>query len=260
MRAHIHLAGIGLDFPLHHGAGRSLKKAALGAFRIGRAGRRNVVHALRDIHLDLAPGDRLGLVGGNGAGKTTLLRVLAGILEPDRGGMHITGSIGALLDPGLGMHPDLTGRENIRLRALYHGLSGPALSRMVGEVAAFAGLGDFLDLPTRAYSAGMAIRLGFALATAMRPRILLMDEWFLAGDAGFRDKAQARLAELVHGADILVLASHEPDVIRDWCNRAIWLEHGCVHAEGTPADVLAAYAASRSISAPQAASFCSSAS
>jgi lipopolysaccharide transport system ATP-binding protein len=258
--AQIRLSGIGLDFPLHHGAGRSLKKAALGALRLGTAGRRTVVHALRGVSLELAPEDRLGLVGGNGAGKTTLLRVLAGILEPDRGAMHVSGSIGALLDPGLGMHPDLTGRENIRLRGLYHGLSGPALSRMADDVAAFAGLGEFLDLPTRTYSAGMAIRLGFALATAMRPGILLLDEWFLAGDAAFRDKAQDRLAELVHGAEIVVLASHEPAIIREWCNRAIWLEHGSVQAEGTPDAVLAAYAASRSISAPQAASFCSSAS
>lgn len=260
MPAHARLTGIGLDFPLHHGAGRSLKKAALGALRFGRSGRRNVVHALRDIDLTLAPGDRLGLVGGNGAGKTTLLRVLAGILEPDCGFLDIAGSVGALLDPGLGMHPDLTGRENIRLRALYHGLSGASLARMAEEVAAFAGLGEFLDLPTRTYSAGMAIRLGFALATAMRPGILLLDEWFLAGDAGFRDKAQARLAELVRGAEIVVLASHDAAVIREWCNRAIWLEHGSVQAEGSPGDVLAAYAANRSMSAPQAASFCSSAS
>lgn len=241
MPASIHLAEAGLEFPLLHGAARSLKRSVLAALRPGQ---RPAVHALRGISLCVAAGERIGLIGGNGAGKTTLLRVLAGILEPDSGTVSIQGSIGTLLDPGLGMHPDLTGRENIRLRGLYHGLSGPELARMADDVAAFAELGDFLDLPTRTYSAGMAIRLGFALATAIRPQILLLDEWFMAGDAAFRGKAHARLEALVHGADILVLASHDPAIIRTWCTRALWLDRGILRADGFPDAVLAAYAAS----------------
>ncbi len=239
----IRLVGVGLDFPLPHSIGRSLKKAALSLAtrRLGHDCRaRPVVHALRDISLHVARGERLGLIGGNGAGKTTLLRVLAGILEPDRGRIDVRGSIGTLLDPGLGLHPDLTGRENTRLRGLLHGLSGKRLDGFAAEAADFAGLGDFLDLPLRTYSAGMAIRLGFALATAIRPRILLMDEWFLAGDEAFRDKARTRLETLIHHAEILVLASHDPEIVRTWSTRAIWLEDGAIRADGSPEQVLAA--------------------
>ena len=147
-----------------------------------------VVRALRDINLQLTAGARLGLIGSNGAGKTTLLRVLAGIYEPVSGSLRVQGSLNALLDPSLGMNPDLTGRENILLRGLYAGLPKPALPRLEDDVTAFAELSDFIDLPVRIYSAGMVVRLGFALATAIKPQILLMDEWFLAGDAGRSSK------------------------------------------------------------------------
>ena len=163
-----------------------------------------VVRALRDINLRLDAGDRLGLIGSNGAGKTTLLRVLAGIYEPVTGSLRVQGSLNALLDPSLGMNSELTGRENILLRGLYAGLPRSALPRLEEDVAAFAELSDFIDLPVRIYSAGMVVRLGFALATAIKPQILLMDEWFLAGDHAFLEKARVRLEEMVRGADILV--------------------------------------------------------
>ena len=174
----------------------------------------------------------MGLVGSNGAGKTTLLRVLAGIYEPVLGRLRVKGSLNALLDPNLGMNMDLTGRENILLRGLYNGLPRSALPRLEEDVAEFAELSDFLDLPVRIYSAGMVVRLGFALATAIKPQILLMDEWFLAGDAAFMDKARHRLEEMVRGADILVLSSHQTDIIRSWCTRALWLDQGQVVADG----------------------------
>ena len=139
-------------------------------------------------------------MGNNGAGKTTLLRVLAGIYEPVAGEVTIAGSVTALLDPNLGMNQDLTGRENVLLRGLYGGLSPPAIRRLQEEVRDFAELGDFLDLPVRLYSSGMMVRLGFALATAIRPQVLLMDEWFLAGDAAFMEKARERLESMVRGA------------------------------------------------------------
>ncbi len=207
----IDVTNLSVLFPLYHGSSRSLKKMVVAAAS-GRLAKdqqqRVVVRALSDINLSLSSGDRLGLVGSNGAGKTTLLRVLAGIYEPVLGNLHVKGSLNALLDPNLGMNPELTGRENILLRGLYNGLPRSALPRLEEDVAEFAELADFLDLPVRIYSAGMVVRLGFALATAIKPQILLMDEWFLAGDATFMDKARHRLEEMVRGADILVLSSH----------------------------------------------------
>jgi lipopolysaccharide transport system ATP-binding protein len=202
---------------------------------------RVVVRALSDITFGLKSGERLGLVGSNGAGKTTLLRVLAGIYEPVTGRVRVQGTLNALLDPSLGMNPELTGRENIMLRGLYGGLSRPMLTRLEQDVIEFSELSDFIDLPVRIYSAGMSVRLGFALATAIRPRILLMDEWFLAGDAGFMEKASRRLEDMVRAADILVLTTHSVLIVREWCTRAIWLEKGRIRADGPVEEILDQY-------------------
>ncbi len=231
-------------FPLYHGNSRSLKKLLVAAAS-GRLAEdkqhRVVVRALSDINFRLKSGERLGLVGANGAGKTTLLRVLAGIYEPVTGHVRLHGTLSALLDPSLGMNPELTGRENIMLRGLYGGLSRDMLARLEKDVIDFSELSDFIDLPMRIYSAGMGVRLGFALATAIRPRILLMDEWFLAGDAGFMEKARQRLEDMVRSADILVLSSHSDAIMREWCTRVIWLEKGRIRADGPADEVLDAY-------------------
>ena len=244
VKARIDVVDLSVWFPLYHGSSRSLKKMAVAA-ATGRLGHDRaqhiVVRALRDINLQLNAGDRLGLIGSNGAGKTTLLRVLAGIYEPVSGSLRVQGSLNALLDPSLGMNPDLTGRENILLRGLYAGLPKPALPRLEEDVTAFAELSDFIDLPVRIYSAGMVVRLGFALATAIKPQILLMDEWFLAGDAAFLEKARVRLEEMVRGADILVLSTHQTEIIRAWCTRVLWLDQGQVRADGPADAVLADY-------------------
>ena len=242
--ARIEIEGLSVDFPLYHGSARSLKKTVFAAAS-GRLGedrqKRVVVQAVRDVTLRLGRGDRLGLVGGNGAGKTTLLRTIAGIYEPVVGRVHVEGSMTALLDPTLGMNMDLTGRENIGLRGLYNGYT-PAQTRQLEEdVQDFANLAEFLDLPVRFYSSGMVIRLGFALATAISPEVLLMDEWFLAGDADFQEKARLRLESVVSGADILVLSSHIPGIVLQWCTRVIWMEGGRIRADGEPAEVLEQY-------------------
>ena len=232
-------------FPLYHGNSRSLKKLLVAAAsgRLAQDQRhRVVVRALSDISFSLRSGERLGLVGSNGAGKTTLLRVLAGIYEPVTGHVRLHGTLNALLDPSLGMNVELTGRENIMLRGLYNGLSRPMLARLEEDVIEFSELSDFIDLPMRIYSAGMSVRLGFALATALRPRILLMDEWFLAGDAGFMEKASRRLEDMVRAADILVLSTHSDEIIREWCTRVIWLEKGRIRADGPTVEVLDQYA------------------
>lgn len=237
-----------LRFPLYHAGARSLKKTLLGAAasgigtRLGRADSGQLfVQALHDLTFAIASGERVGLIGGNGAGKTSLLRLLAGIYRPAQGRVLSHGRIQALLHPGQGMNPDLTGRENVRLGGLYHGLSRPALRRLEEDVAEFAALGDFLNLPLRIYSAGMAVRLGFALATAMRPEILLMDEWFLAGDAAFMEKARTRLEDMVRGAEIFIVATHQSDVLREWTTRAVWLQQGRIRQDGPTNTTLAAY-------------------
>jgi lipopolysaccharide transport system ATP-binding protein len=241
--AGIEVDDLSLDFPLYHSA-RSLKRTVLSRMT-GRVAsdehHRVVVQALRDVSFRLDSGTRLGLIGTNGAGKTTLLRTLAGIYEPLHGTVRVSGSLNALLDPMLGMNPALTGRENVRLRGLYNGLDNDAIEQLQEDVRNFVDLGEFMDLPVRIYSAGMMVRLGFAVATAIRPQVLLMDEWFLAGDADFMDKAKSRLEDMVRGAEILVLSTHSVQVLMDWCTRVIWMEGGRIREDGPTEQVLEHY-------------------
>ncbi|NGM21455.1 ABC transporter ATP-binding protein [Roseomonas stagni] len=240
----IEASGLCLDFPFYHLGARSLKKRLLRGARLHTDdSNRVVVTALRNLDFRITTGERVALVGPNGAGKTTLLRTLAGVYEPVQGRIAVEGQIGALIDVAAGMDPDSTGRENVTLRGLYRGLSDAECVELVEEVAAFSGLGDFFDVPIRTYSAGMGVRLAFALATAMQPQVLLMDEWFLAGDAAFMAKAEERLARLVGGADILVIATHDFNVVRRWCNRAIRMEGGVIVADGPAEEILASMGA-----------------
>ncbi|OYV28803.1 MAG: ABC transporter ATP-binding protein [Acidocella sp. 20-61-6] len=242
--ASIKLQNVSVSFPIYHAESRSLKRTVIAAAsgRVGEDRRhRLVVEALRHISVSLKTGDRLGFVGANGAGKTTLLRTMAGIYEPVEGQIETHGAVTALLDPGQGMNHELTGRENIRLRGLFNALNQAQIDQLQDDVASFSELAQFLELPVRTYSSGMIVRLGFALATAIKPQILLMDEWILAGDAGFLQKARNRLETMVRGAEILVLSSHSADIIMKWCNRVIWIDGGQIKADGSPDEVLGAY-------------------
>jgi lipopolysaccharide transport system ATP-binding protein len=246
MAARIDVQDLSIQFPLYHGQSRSLKRTVLARAKGRRRLQENsqhrlVVEALRNITFTLGAGERLGLVGHNGAGKTTLLRALAGVYEPVAGRVRIEGTLNALLDPNQGMNMELTGRENVTLRGRYHRMNGPGIEALAEDVRVFAELGDFFDLPVRIYSSGMIVRLAFAMATAIRPQVLLMDEWFLAGDASFRNKARERLESMVRGADILVLSTHLNDVVRSWCSRVIWLEDGRVRADGPVDQVMDAF-------------------
>ncbi|MCB4822361.1 ABC transporter ATP-binding protein [Roseicella aerolata] len=240
---HILAEALTIEFPLYHMGARSLKKRILAKSPIRLRqddSNRVVVSALRDLSFRIDRGERVALVGRNGAGKTTLLRTLAGVYEPVKGRLEIEGQIGSLIDPSAGMDMESTGRENIVLRGLFRGLSEAESEAMADSVGVFSGLGEFLDVPVRTYSAGMQVRLSFAMATMMEPEVLLMDEWFLAGDADFMAKARERLARLVTGADILVLATHDMAVVREWCTRAIRLESGRIVADGPVEEVLEA--------------------
>ena len=242
--ASITIRDMSILFPIYHADSRSLKKMVFAAAsrRVNEDRKhRMVVEALRDVSISVSTGDRLGFVGSNGAGKTTLLRALAGIYEPVVGSITIDGKVTALLDPGQGMNGELTGRENIRLRGLFLKLSQKQIAELEEDVAEFAELGQFIDLPVRMYSAGMVVRLSFGMATAIKPQILLMDEWLMAGDAAFMAKAKLRLETMVRGAELLVLSSHSAAVIMQWCNRVIWMDRGRIKADGSPEEVLAAY-------------------
>jgi lipopolysaccharide transport system ATP-binding protein len=238
---HIRVDALSIEFPLYHVGVRSLKKRLLAHSPIRLRedeSRRVVVSALRGLDFRIGPGERVALIGNNGAGKTTLLRTLAGIYEPVAGRLEIAGRIGSLIEPNAGMDPEATGRENIILRGLFLGLPEAACNALAEEAGQFSGLGEFLDVPIRTYSAGMGVRLSFAVATMMEPEILLMDEWFLAGDAEFMERATQRLEELVAGADILVIATHDMNIVRKWCTRAIHLSNGRIDADGTIAEIL----------------------
>jgi ABC-2 type transport system ATP-binding protein len=243
--ASIALRDVSVDFPIYQGSSRSLKKSLLRAGTGGGIARdaanRVCVQALKNITLDIRHGDRIGLIGANGAGKTTLLRVLAGVYEPTTGDISSDGHISPLFDVGLGLNPDATGYDNIYLRGLYMGLPPKVIRAHIAEIAAFSELGDYLSMPVRTYSAGMTLRLAFGAATCVDPEILLMDEWLLAGDAQFLDKARQRLEAFVSRSSILVLASHSEPILREWCNKAIFLNRGNVEAFGDIDMVFDAY-------------------
>jgi ABC-2 type transport system ATP-binding protein/lipopolysaccharide transport system ATP-binding protein len=243
--ARVSLDAVDVYFPVYEAGMRSLKKRALfhgSGGRIGRdASKRIVVEALRHVSFSLQSGDRLALIGPNGAGKTTLLRVIAGIYEPQSGTVETRGRISPMLDVNLGIDPELSGYDNIRTRALLLGLPPRYIESYLPEIAEFTELGDYLDMPVRTYSAGMMLRLGFAVATCFEPEILLMDEWILTGDAQFLAKAEQRSRSFVERASVLVLSSHNLDLCRQWCNKALWLEQGRVRAFGPAEEVIGEY-------------------
>ncbi len=191
-------------------------------------GRHRFVAALDGVSFELKAGDRLGLVGGNGAGKTTLLKVLYGIYEPTAGRLQIDGRVDALFNINLGFRQEATGRRNIMLRGLINGWSKEEIAARTEEIIAFSELGEFIDMPFKSYSQGMAARLAFSIATTLEPEILLMDEWIGAGDANFQKKAKERMGELAEKAGIIILASHNAALIERTCNRVLELEKGRV--------------------------------
>ncbi len=245
MSASIHLDKIHLDLPIFDVSAQSLKKRVLSVGRRNRIAEDNtgvvIVRAIDDLSLELRSGDRLGLVGQNGAGKSTLLRVIAGIYPPSAGTVRVVGKAVPLLDITLGMDEQSTGRQNIRLRGLLLGMSDREIRRKAEEIAEFTELGDYLDLPLRTYSNGMRVRLAFAVSTAVDAQILLLDEVLGVGDAGFQEKANQRLRDLHNRSEIVVLAIHSNKVIRETCNKVLWMEKGRVRMCGGVDAVLDAY-------------------
>jgi ABC-type polysaccharide/polyol phosphate transport system ATPase subunit len=202
------------------------------------------VWALREVSLTVEGGEVFGVVGHNGAGKSTLLKVLARVLRPTSGRVVVRGRVAPLLELGSGFHVELTGRENVYLNGLLLGMSGADMDRLYPEIVEFAGVGEFIDAPLRTYSTGMVTRLGFAVATAMRPDILLLDEVLSVGDVGFQEKCKARIDDFRRQGTTIILISHSPTLLREACGRAAWLDHGHLRVAGAVDAVLDAYLAS----------------
>jgi ABC-2 type transport system ATP-binding protein len=202
---------------------------------------RGVVTALRDISFELREGDRLGLMGHNGAGKTTMLRLLAGAYPPTRGRLISVGSISTLFNATPGLNVDGTGRENLITCGLHLGLSKKQINAKMDEIIDFAELGDYIDLPVRIYSSGMMTRLGFSIATAVEPEILLLDEGLATGDAHFARKAEGKMNDLIARSSILVIASHSETMLAKMCSRGLLLEHGRIIADGPAKNLLETY-------------------
>lgn len=240
--ASVKLKDVSFAYPVLGGADRSLKVALMRQFG-GRGEGDGVVkvQALSRVTLDLKSGDRLGLVGRNGAGKSTLLRLLARLIYPQVGGVKIEGRVAPLLARGLGIHPELSGFRNIELPMRLLGATEAEIKRAYIEVPEVSGLGDFINLPVRTYSDGMRARLLFAICTAVRGDILIMDEWLSAGDADFVNRAQERLQALVDETPIVVLSSHSLEIIRKTCNLVCWMEGGEIVMTGPPDIVLPNY-------------------
>ena len=242
--AHIVFDHVCVDFPIYNAKNRSLKNTVMQAATGGKVSfgaEGTIIRSLDDVSFTLKDGDRVGLVGHNGAGKSTLLRALSRVYEPTSGYAQIEGEIGSLVDISLGIDAEATGRENIFIRGALLGLRRKEIENRFDEIVDFSELGSFVDMPVRTYSSGMHLRLAFAVATIIRPEILLMDEWLSVGDASFNAKAEARLIELVQSSRILVIASHSRELIEKTCNRAIWFEHGRLKMDGSSQEVCRAY-------------------
>jgi teichoic acid transport system ATP-binding protein len=217
----------------------TLKQALV---RFGR-GQRSVkeVEALRNVSFEVYSRTAMGIIGANGAGKSTLMRAIAGILPPTSGSIEVWGRASTLLALGVGFNKNLSGRENIILGGLAAGLSKDEVEARAAEVAEWTELGDFIDMPINTYSSGMSARVGFSVAVHMKPDILMIDEALSTGDAHFREKATAKMAELRESARAMFLVSHGLNSIKEMCTEAIWLDHGTLMMRGDPEEVVDAY-------------------
>ena len=197
--------------------------------------------ALRDVGFSVPAGESAAIIGLNGAGKSTLLKILTGTTQPTEGHVHIAGRVAALLELGLGFHPDFTGRQNVVMAAQLMGLSAEEISAVMPEVEAFAEIGDYIDQPLRTYSTGMIVRLAFSVATARRPDIMIVDEALSVGDAYFGPKCVRRLREFQRAGCTILFVSHDPVAVKTLCSRALLLDAGRLIQDGSPDVVLDRY-------------------
>lgn len=232
----IKIKNLSLSFPVYNMYTRSIRRAlfksAVGG-ALKQAEQEIMVQALVDINLELNDGDRVGVLGHNGSGKTTLLRVLSGIYEPQKGSVHISGKVSTLTDITLGMNEEASGYENIVARGIFMGMTFKEIKSKIAEIEEFSELGSYLHLPVRTYSAGMLLRLAFSVSTCKLPEILILDEMISTGDASFLHKAKARTADMIKKVKIMIMATHDVEILKQFCNKVIQLEKGKIVKQGT---------------------------
>ena len=198
-------------------------------------------YALRDVTFSIDRGETVGIIGRNGSGKSTTLKLIAGVTAPTEGEVRVEGRVSPLIELGAGFHPDLTGRENVHLNASILGMSGKEIRQQFDNIVDFAELWEFIDTPVKRYSSGMYVRLGFAVAVHSNPEVLLVDEVLSVGDAFFQEKCLAKMHEFQRQGTTIVVVSHSLDLVASFCERAIWLDHGRIVAEGPAAAVVQQY-------------------
>lgn len=236
----IELRDVRKRFVIRHEAARTFQGMALAM--LGRRPMENEEFwALDGVNLTVAPGETLGIIGPNGSGKSTILKLLAGTIQATEGQVTARGRVFGLLELGAGMHPDLTGRENVFLNGSFLGLDRRSIQAMYDDIVAFAELEQFIDTPVKHYSSGMFMRLGFAIAVHVDPEILLIDEVLAVGDASFAAKCYAALARVKRRGRTMVLVSHDPIQVRRFCDRVVWLDRGKVRLAGDPRKVIQDY-------------------
>jgi ABC-type polysaccharide/polyol phosphate transport system ATPase subunit len=232
MTALLQFENVTIQYPIYNSRNMSLRNQLVRISTGGRiendAGHIQLVTALRNASFTINHGDSVALIGHNGAGKSTLLRTMAGVYTPALGTVVRQGRVATVLELGTGMDPELSGYENITRMSMLLGVSKQQIAENALEIAAFTQLGDFLALPVRTYSSGMATRLMFAVATSTKPDILLVDEMFGTGDAEFQHQAKKRMEDLIRSVGIFVFASHNNDLVKTYCKRFFFLEHGVV--------------------------------
>lgn len=238
-RSILELRQVSKSYPVYSSASERLKEL-VGP---GRFAARRHFHALSDVTFDVTRGETLCVVGENGAGKSTLLQIVAGILEPTSGTIHVRGRVAALLELGAGFNPDFTGHENVLLNAAIHGFSRREMETRFDAIADFADLGEFMDRPVRTWSSGMIVRLAFSVAIHVDPEILLLDEALAVGDVAFRQRCMRRIHELRRSGATILLVSHSMADVEAVGDRALWLEHGRIREAGDPSKVVAHYTA-----------------
>lgn len=228
-----------------HGSGRRFLVLQLIRQLAGRwrQSSQDPFYALRDVSFTLENGQSLALIGHNGAGKSTLLSLASGVAEPDLGEVAVRGRLSSVLDLGAGFHPELTGFENLRLNASLIGYSPDAIEAAAPAIVEFSGLTGFLDDPIRTYSSGMVMRLAFAIAVHLDPDLIVIDEMIAVGDEEFQTKCRGRIREFREQGKTILLASHSTQTVLEFCDRALWLDHGRVRMYGAVQEVLDAYKA-----------------
>ncbi len=199
--------------------------------------------ALQDLSFKIDRGETVGIIGRNGSGKSTALKLIAGVTAPSSGKVYVTGRVSPLIELGAGFHADLTGRENVHLNGSILGMSQREINEQFDAIVDFAELQDFIDTPVKRYSSGMYVRLGFAVAVHSNPEILLVDEVLSVGDAFFQDKCQQRMRDFKQQGMTIVVVSHSAETITNFCDRAMWLDHGRLVADGPAKQVVDDYMA-----------------